>query len=169
MEHWNNDKPDTITADTDNKEEVPSTSLKVLLDTMARERIPGFDKMDSGQKSGQRKLLKAQLNTRLAYLFSISDGMHLSRKWITHGPKLQEYDFLFDQQTMDTILANPSDWEAKPENTKEEGRRQISILVLLFAYIVSLYRQDIPQKISDDDRKKRTNDSRAKKRIRRLP
>ena len=158
MEHWNKDKLDTSTADTGNMEEVPSTSLKELLDTMAREQISGFDKMDSNQKSGQRKLLKAQLNTRLAYLFPGSDGMHLSRKWIAHGPELQEYDFLFDQQTMATILANPSDGETKPEEAKDEGRKQISILVLLFAYIVSLYRQDSPQKITDDNRKKRTNE-----------
>ena len=149
MEHWNNENPDTTSI-----ESPPSRTLRSILETIALNQYENYKSTSSDVQSDMRRKIQNLLATRLSYLFPKSDGIHLSRKWVTHGPPLPQYDMLFDQETMDLILSKPVPEDNNLDEIWEEGIRQMNILLVLLSYIVKIH---FP-KVSDEIRNDRTKE-----------
>ena len=157
MEQWNN-KDSTVTGNTIPTDSPSKRTLRVLLERIARYEYSDYDTLDSSEQSDKRRKILDQLNTRLKYLFAKSDGIHLSRQWVTHGPMLPEYDMLFDQETMDRILREPSDEETALDEFLQNGVRQPYILAFLLSYLVKIHQETTFPQITDDFRAAKTKE-----------
>lgn len=155
MEQWNN-KDSAVTGNTTQTDSPSKRTLRVLLERIARYEYSDYDTLDSSEQSDKRRKILNQLNTRLKYLFAKSDGIHLSRQWVTHGPMLPEYDMLFDQETMDRILREPSDEETALDEFLQNGVRQPYILAFLLSYLVKIHQETTFPQITDDSRTTQT-------------
>jgi hypothetical protein len=130
----------------------------MVLDSIALHEYSNYNTLESFEQADRRRKIQDQLNTRLKYLFAKSDGIHLSRQWVTHGPMLPEYDMLFDQETMDRILREPSDEETALDEFLQNGVRQPYILAFLLSYLVKIHQKTAIPTITDASRATQTQE-----------
>jgi hypothetical protein len=71
---------------------------------------------------------------------------------------LPEYDMLFDQETMDRILREPSDEETALDEFLQNGVRQPYILAFLLSYLVKIHQKTTFPQITDDFRAAKTKE-----------
>lgn len=151
MEQWNN-KDSAVTGNTTQTDSPSKKTLRMVLENIARREYDDYETLDTSEQADKRRKIQDQLNTRLKYLFAKSDGIHLSRQWVTHGPMLPEYDMLFDQETMDRILREPSDEETALDEFLQNGVRQPYILAFLLSYLVKIHQETTFPQITKDFR-----------------
>jgi hypothetical protein len=157
MEQWNN-KDSAVTGNTTQTDSPSKRTLRMVLDNIALHEYSNYNTLESFEQADRRRKIRDQLNTRLKYLFAKSDGIHLSRQWVTHGPMLPEYDMLFDQETMDRILREPSDEETALDEFLQNGVRQPYILAFLLSYLVKIHQKTTFPQITDDFRAAKTKE-----------